>query len=355
MNSGPTRLMWVDALRGLAIVLMIQDHAYDWWLRGEFHPTPWGRVTEFLGTYAAPLFLFLMGMALALSAEKRLRQGSQHRKVAVSLLRRGVFLVLQGYALTWLTFYDGQNLHEMGAIDILHCLGFSMIVLLPLVLARSWLLTLISALAVGALSTWAGGWQLAPWLAPWINDTAGISYFPLLPFVTYALAGLAVGQLYVRSHGSVRSRRRFRLALGFSAAALLFLLPLIPPDLGYRFPRPIFLIFSLSVILWLVLLFDAIDRGRRLLGPLAHVGQTAMMAYVMHHLIGFRLFYLAGWVTGHSWQGQYGVFDPAMSTMLLVALSLLLYLFALVWIAWRPRIGPAAIVRRYAPALAAYW
>jgi uncharacterized membrane protein YeiB len=85
------------------------------------------------------------------------------------------------------------------------------------------------------------------------------------------------------------------------------------------------------------------------------MGQTAMMIYIVHHLLGFRLFYHLGWATGHSWQGQYGVFSPAEACLLLALLLAVLLGLAEAWLIWRPRIGPAALVRRWAPALAPYW
>lgn len=349
------RLVFVDALRGMAIVLMIQDHAFDWWLRGAFHATQLGRITEFLGTLAAPLFLFLMGTSLALSARKRMQRSVSPSRLALTYLRRGAFLVLQGYAVTWLIFYNGHNAAEMGAVDILHCLGLSMILMIPLVLARAWPLTLLVAILVAIISPWAGGWPLPQWLAAWLTGSSGISYFPVVLFLVYALAGLALGQLHVlvsgRRHG-VRCLMLVSVAIGFG---LFFLVPLIPSDLGFRFPKPPTQAFTLASILWMSALAHALGRWPRLLYPLTVMGQTAMMLYVVHHLLGFRLFYHFGWVTGHSWQGQYGMFDPLAACLLLVLLFGMLYGLAELWLIWRPRIGPTTLVRRWAPALSEYW
>ena len=79
------------------------------------------------------------------------------------------------------------------------------------------------------------------------------------------------------------------------------------------------------------------------------------MLYIMHHLLGYRLFYHLGWVTGHSWEGQYGILGPGAASLLLAALLATLYGLTELWLMWRPRIGPAALVRRFAPALSAYW
>jgi uncharacterized membrane protein len=355
MTKPSDRLIYIDALRGLAILLMVQDHAFDWWLRAEFHSTPWGRVTEFFGTFAAPLFLFLMGVSLALSAEKRLQRGVRVQQLAIAQLRRGLFLVLTGYALTWLTFYNGHNLAEMSAVDVLHCLGLSMMLLTPLTLLRASPVTLLVTLVVAVVSPWAGSWDLSPRLGAWLNGTGGVSYFPLFPFITYALAGLTMGQLLARTLDRPRASRRLMLALVPAGLSLFLLVPWVPPDLGTRFPRPVFMLFSLAVILWAVALAYALAPWPGVLRPLAKLGRAAMMVYVVHHLLGFRLFYLFGWVTGHSWLGQYGVFSPGAACLLLVVLLIVLYALTGLWLVWRPQIGSTALVRRFAPALAAYW
>ncbi len=350
-----TRLLYLDAMRGLAILLMVQDHAFDWWLRGAFHPTLWGRVTEFLGTLAAPLFLFLMGMSLALSRKKRLLAGTSTVQYAIRQVRRGLFLILQGYLVTILTFYNGQNAAEICAWDVLHCLGLSMIVALPLTLLGAWPITALVTVATAFASPWIGAWAPAPYIGVWLNGTGGISYFPLLPFATYALLGLTIGQILVLCDGSQRATRRLMLTLVIAGGGLALLVPFVPPDIGHRFPKPIFLVFSLAIILWLTALFYALSRSPRLLRPLAQAGQTAMMLYIAHHLLGYRLFYHLGWVSGHSWEGQYGVFDPGMTSVLFLALLVCLYGLTRLWLVWRPQIGPAALVRRFSPALSAYW
>lgn len=354
-QTSSKRLIYLDALRGIAILLMVQDHAFDWWLRGEFHTTTWGRVTEFLGTLAAPLFLLVMGVSLALSTKKRLQGSLSRQQVAISLLRRGVFMILQGYVVTWLIFYNGHNVEEMWAVDVLHCLGLGIIVLVPLALARLWPLTLLVTIVAVILSAGAGGWNLPWWLETWLTGSGGTAYFPLLPFVVYALAGLTLGQVYVQMDRRHAGAPRFLLVLIAAGTGCALLAPLIPPDLGVRFPRPQFLLFSLALICYLAAILCAIARWPRTLRPLTIMGRTAMMLYVIHHLLGFRLFYHLNWVTGHSWHNQYGVFDPTAASLLLVVLLIILYGLAELWLVWRPRIGPGALVHRWAPRLSAYW
>jgi len=60
------RLLFLDALRGLALVYMVLNHTARWWL-----DAPMGRPRSHLiyvtVTLAGPLFLFLVGFCLPLA------------------------------------------------------------------------------------------------------------------------------------------------------------------------------------------------------------------------------------------------------------------------------------------------
>ena len=47
------RQVYLDALRGIAILLMVVDHAYDWWLTEAGRATLVGRLHGPLGAMAA--------------------------------------------------------------------------------------------------------------------------------------------------------------------------------------------------------------------------------------------------------------------------------------------------------------
>ena len=72
------RLAYIDWMRGLACVLMIQAHCYDSWLNPEARRTLLYRWSQELSTLAAPIFLFLSGVSFALVTEG-LRQKNKPR------------------------------------------------------------------------------------------------------------------------------------------------------------------------------------------------------------------------------------------------------------------------------------
>ena len=91
------RLDFVDAQRGLAVVLMIWMHTADAWLLPSLkHGRAWD-VVRSLGGLAAPTFLLLVGLSLGLGWAR----ASQAQTWAASRreLARGLQLVVLGYAL----------------------------------------------------------------------------------------------------------------------------------------------------------------------------------------------------------------------------------------------------------------
>jgi len=105
----------VDAVRGLACVAMILWHSADAWLTDAIHDTtPFARV-RLIGGFAAPFFLWLAGLSLALSTELR----PSPERTAAALVRAG-WVIAVGYALklaSWVvdlgSILDSRNLRTL--------------------------------------------------------------------------------------------------------------------------------------------------------------------------------------------------------------------------------------------------
>src|SRR5437868_2563015 len=64
------RLDYLDWLRGLAALIMLQGHAFDNWLHPQYRDGEWFWLSQFLGGLPAPIFLFLTGVSLALVLDR---------------------------------------------------------------------------------------------------------------------------------------------------------------------------------------------------------------------------------------------------------------------------------------------
>ena len=73
MNGPITRRTYLDVLRGVAVLVMIEAHVIDSWTRAaDRHSAAFGK-SLILGGFGAPLFLFLAGVAVAMSAGSKAR------------------------------------------------------------------------------------------------------------------------------------------------------------------------------------------------------------------------------------------------------------------------------------------
>src|SRR4051794_39570304 len=89
MPAPQQRLAYIDWMRGLACLLMFQTHSYDAWLNPEARKTTFFMWSQLLGTFPAPLFLFLAGISFALVTDKLRAKGLAPAQVAKSTIRRG--------------------------------------------------------------------------------------------------------------------------------------------------------------------------------------------------------------------------------------------------------------------------
>lgn len=92
-----SRLSFVDVLRGVGVVLMIQLHTSHGWVRPELRTGGLWQTTQFWGGLAAPIFLMLAGVSLGL------RMASAHARGQLPRygheLRRALQLIVLGYLL----------------------------------------------------------------------------------------------------------------------------------------------------------------------------------------------------------------------------------------------------------------
>src|SRR5882672_7811509 len=93
----PRRRTYIDWARGVAVLLMIEAHTSDAWTRAAAKHTVAFRDAIILGGFAAPLFLFLAGLALVLSAT-RTAERTGHRGDAVEVIcRRGLEIFILAF------------------------------------------------------------------------------------------------------------------------------------------------------------------------------------------------------------------------------------------------------------------
>jgi len=120
--QGARRLEFVDAQRGLAVVLMLWMHTADGWLRPELKQGAAWDVVRAIGGLAAPTFLMLAGVSVALGWAFAASRSHAPTLVERRLeLARGLQLIVLGYALRlqmWMVDAAGFELPEAWAAAV---------------------------------------------------------------------------------------------------------------------------------------------------------------------------------------------------------------------------------------------
>lgn len=189
-----SRLIEIDALRGIAIVGMVLFHAaFHWMILGmwDFEPYGWPliifvRIVQFL-------FLGLAGVSISLSSRGWKDQ-----------LKRGAMIfgcgMLVSFA-TWILFPS-----EFVKFGVLHFIGVA-VPLVALFKGRKGL-----ALGAAAVSFMVGEYFLSLtvgtkalfWLGLTYWGFASLDYFPLFPWLAVPLVGLVVGEVLYKKREPTR-------------------------------------------------------------------------------------------------------------------------------------------------------
>src|ERR1700722_1183218 len=131
-TPGPSRLAWIDWMRGLACIFMFQTHCYDAWLGGDARNTSFLKTSQLLGTLAAPLFLFLAGSFFALGTDKLTRKNWSTTEITRTMFRRGAEIFafgllfrLQEFLIAW----GWAPWSDLLRVDVLNIIGLSMMLM----------------------------------------------------------------------------------------------------------------------------------------------------------------------------------------------------------------------------------
>jgi len=127
VSSAPSRIRraYIDWARGLAVLLMIEAHTLDAWTRLSSRTGRAFADAAILGGFAAPLFLWLAGIGVALSAGSLARRGERRGAVVETVARRGleIFVLAFLFRLQAFIVSPGSYAVTLFRVDILNIMG----------------------------------------------------------------------------------------------------------------------------------------------------------------------------------------------------------------------------------------
>jgi uncharacterized membrane protein len=309
---------------------MFQTHCYDAWLGGAARNSKFFMCSQMLGTFPAPLFLFLAGISLAIVVSKLLEKDVAAGDIARKTIRRGaeIFALgllfrLQEFAIAW----GWAPRSDLFRVDILNTIGVSIMLMgaacwAILALRKTGVfarrkrrnetaassrpyasliaMAILSAAAISAFTPllWTI-WRpdFLPWqLESYIDGVHNIGHpqswlFPIFPWSGFAFAGLALGFVLINQRAQKLGAYPFFIA-GGAGVGLVFLSKFVDslrlqiyPIYDYWHTSPEFFMARVGMLLLFVLMAYTWCRwgfGQRGFSPLIQLGRTSLLVYWVH-------------------------------------------------------------------------
>ena len=195
------RLQYLDWLRGLGAVIMLQGHVFHSFLKPELRDGGPYLMSQFLGGMPPAIFLFLTGVTLAFLMDSTERKGLGPLDRVTAALRRSGYLFVLAFAFRlqlWLFGWPSPAA-DLLRVDILNCMGLAVALLSVMALFRTAervRLCAAAGLGIACASPWITqmNWSWAPtllrnYLVPDYN------FFGFFPWAAFLAFGVSAGSL----------------------------------------------------------------------------------------------------------------------------------------------------------------
>ncbi len=138
-SSSSSRLLYLDWVRGVAALIMLQGHVFNSFTRTDLREGGPYLLSQFVGGMPPAFFLFLTGVTLAFLMDSTERKGMPAgRRVMASLTRAGFLLAIAFlFRLQLWAFSTARQWSDLLRVDILNCMGFSIAVASLMALFRT--------------------------------------------------------------------------------------------------------------------------------------------------------------------------------------------------------------------------
>jgi uncharacterized membrane protein len=303
------RALFLDLLRGIVLLIMIEVHVFNELLIPSIKEERWFYFLNFINGLVAPSFLFVSGLVFILSIQKGVDELRKFGNVFWKKTGRIFLILIAGYSLHLPHFSlskiinnpTQQVLNNLFTVDVLQCIAVGLLFLLfaRIVLKNEnlfYTFIAVSLLAVLILSPIA--WKtdftevLPLGIASYFNRMNG-SLFPVLPWFNFLLTGALVSKFYVKAKEKNEEKKFAKnlLAFGVIAFAVSFILLNYFPHLVRRdiIPNPFFFIERLGVVLTLLAgCWFYLEKSTKHVGFILDVSRESLLVYWLHLQLIYR-------------------------------------------------------------------
>ncbi|MCX6174102.1 MAG: heparan-alpha-glucosaminide N-acetyltransferase domain-containing protein [Ignavibacteriales bacterium] len=346
MSSGSKqRIIFLDLMRALAVLMMIQGHTIDTFL-GDQYRTFDSNIYDIWFTlrgFTAPIFMFVSGVTFTYLLRSQSLPFFENPRVNKGVHRFIILLVI-GYLLRfptprmfdfsevnhgqWLTFFT---------VDALHLIAFGILIILFLsYIAEKYKRSDYLIFSLGAVFfffmfpltekiNWANFLPIP--FAAYLYQGTG-SYFPLFPWAGYVISGALLGS-YLAKNPLSFSSKKFSYKLFFFGVVSFAVCYSIHSLEDFLYGEKTFwtdntalIFYRLGFILMLNSLMSFISlRLKQIPGIITKIGKNTLLLYVIHVVV----LYGSAWIPG------FGMF---YSKTLNIPLSILAAILLIVFMFW---------------------
>ncbi|HPD32913.1 MAG TPA: heparan-alpha-glucosaminide N-acetyltransferase domain-containing protein [Candidatus Kapabacteria bacterium] len=298
----PKRFQFIDVLRGLSVLWMIEAHLTDVILDTNFKKTGFFHYIDISNGFVAVIFLFCAGASFYISSSRKFDDYKHFRKPLWRYLQRLVFILVIAFALNlprlsiWLFTNASYNeLIKLFECNILHTIVYSSVFALLIFLIIPKLkylkyISLIIALVIYFATSYV--WSLDPFqsmnlfFAPMFAEWP-VSHFPLFPWMGHFFVGIAITSFFMEASDKIAISKKLGII-----SLILILITLLAKNLNlYNYPYvqnwwdtdPGHFIFraSVTILLFSILyLTEHIYSDKWYSKPLVLMGQESLFYYV---------------------------------------------------------------------------
>lgn len=333
MKPASQRLPYLDWVRGIAAVTMLQGHVFQSFLRDDLRGGGPYVMSQFVGGMPPAVFLFLLGVTFAFLMDSQEKKGFPVGKRVFAAVKRSGYLFAAAFAFRlqlWLFSFDKSPWTDIFRVDILNCMGLALLVLAPMAAFRTSeriRLCAILGLGIAAASplvssiNWSGAPEVVQnYLKP------SYQFFGFFPWASFVAFGMSVGSiLRLLKPADVPVTMQWLgwggVTLAFAAWALSNIGPSIYSNVEFWLNSPGLILIKTGVVLILIV-FAWVWNMR--LAPtdwswVRQFGLTSLLVYWVHiELVYGRWF---GYLKSQLTVSQ-TVFAAVLTIALMLALSL---------------------------------
>ena len=345
--SSKNRALFIDLLKGLALVVMIEVHVFNALLIPEIKNYWWFRYLNFVNGLVAPAFTFTSGMVFILTLTK---SGDELRKFGKTFWRRLsriglIFLAAYTLHIPFFSFKkvfintNFQTLNSFFHVDVLQAIGSGLLVLLIarlLIKNNNTLFNFCAFMTLFIVFFSPFAWKIdflkffPIGIANYFNRMHG-SQFPIFPWWNFIFAGAFTSKFYLMAKEKKQedffAKQLIIIGTAFFLISVLLINVLFPENLASIIPHPFFFLERLGVIyLLLGIGYFYIERKQNYNSILLDVSRESLLVYWLHLQFLYRdLFTTKGIYNRFS--GKLNVLEATIVTILLIVVMMIIAKF----------------------------